>query len=73
MLTSDRAIEVNIQIVRIFTRVWQMILTNKDILLKLERLEKQSFKNTEDIQLIFQYLKKLLTPNLQVSRKRIGY
>jgi hypothetical protein len=73
ILTSDRAIEVNIRIVRIFTQVWQMILTNKDILLKLERLEKQSLKNTDDIQLIFRYLKKLLTPDPQVSRKRIGY
>jgi hypothetical protein len=51
----------------------EILLTNKDILLKLEQLEKQSFKNTDDIQLIFQYLKKLLTPDTQASRKRIGY
>lgn len=36
VLNSDRAIEVNIQIVRIFTQIREALLTNKDILLKLE-------------------------------------
>jgi len=39
VLNSDRAIEVNIQIVRIFTKLREMLLTNKDILFKLEQLE----------------------------------
>ena len=39
VLNSDRAIEVNIQIVRILTRMREMLLTNKDIWLKLEQLE----------------------------------
>ena len=41
VLNSERAIEVNIQIVRVFTRLREMVLTHKDILLKLEQLEKQ--------------------------------
>jgi len=36
VLNSDRAIEVNVQIVRIFTRMREILLTHKDILLKLE-------------------------------------
>jgi phage regulator Rha-like protein len=73
ILTSDRAISVNIQIIRIFTRMRELLLTHKDILLKLEQLEKQTLHNTEDIQLIFEYLKKLLTTAPETSRKRIGY
>ena len=36
VLNSGRAIEVNIRIIRIFTRLREMLLTHKDILLKLE-------------------------------------
>src|ERR1700744_2409543 len=62
VLNSDRAIEVNIQIVRIFTQMREMFLTHKDILLKLEQLEKQGIQNSEDIQMIFRALKGLLNP-----------
>lgn len=37
--SSERAVLVNNQIIRIFTRIREMLLTNKDILLKLEQLE----------------------------------
>jgi len=40
VLNSDTAIEVNIRIIRIFTRLREMLLTHKDILLKLEQLER---------------------------------
>lgn len=53
VLNSDRAIEVNIQIVRIFTQMREMILTHKDILLKLEQLERKATGHDEDIQVIF--------------------
>ena len=39
VLNSNKAIEVNVQIVRIFTRMREMFLTHKDILLKLEQVE----------------------------------
>jgi hypothetical protein len=61
VLNSDRAIMVNIQIIRIFTRMRQMLLTHKDILLKLEKLERDVASHDEKIKLIFEYLKKLLT------------
>lgn len=72
VLNSQRAIEVNILIVRIFTRMREMILTQKDILLKLEVLEKRSDNQDKDIQLIFEALKKLLTPPRE-PRQRIGF
>jgi len=72
IINSDRAISVNIYIIRIFTRMRELLLTHKDILLKLEQLEQQTLHNTEDIQLIFEYLKKLLTPASSTPRKHIG-
>jgi hypothetical protein len=73
ILNSKRAIQVNIQIMRIYTRMRELMLTHKDILLKLEQLENQTHHNTEDIQLIFGYLKKLLTPVHEKPHKRVGY
>ena len=41
VLNSETAIEVNIQIIRVFTRMRELLLTNKDILIKLEQMEKK--------------------------------
>lgn len=50
----------------------QMLLTNKDILLKLEQLERKVSRHDGDIKLIFEYLKELLTPKTEPLRK-IGF
>ena len=57
---------------RIFTQIREMLSTNKDILLKLEILEKKATGNDADIQMIFEALKKLLNPQ-QEPRPRIGF
>ena len=72
VLSSDRAIEVNIRIIRIFTKLREMLLTHTDILLKMEQLEKQVVQSSEDIQMIFTALKELLNPP-QEPRPRIGF
>jgi hypothetical protein len=72
VLNSERAIKVNIQIMRIYTKMREMLLTHKDILLKLEQFEKQVVQNSEDIQMIFAALKELLNPP-QEPRPRIGF
>jgi hypothetical protein len=72
VLNSERAIKVNIQIMRIYTKMRELLLTHKDILLKLEQLENQVTQNSEDIQTIFAALKELLNPP-QELRPRIGF
>ncbi len=72
VLNSDRAIEVNIKIIRIFTRLREILLTHKDILHKLEALEKNVAGHDKNIQMIFQVLKQLLDPP-QKSRRQIGF
>jgi hypothetical protein len=72
ILSSERAIQVNIQIMRVFTKMRELLLTNKEILLQLEKMENKTLKHDEDIQLIFSYLKKLLNP-AQPPRKMIGF
>ncbi len=79
VLKSETAVEVNIQIIRIFTRIREVLLTNKDVLLKLEQLERKMLhhhdsvnKHEEEIQMIFSTLKQLLNPS-QEQRRKIGF
>jgi hypothetical protein len=79
VLNSETAIEVNIQIIRIFTRMRAVLLTHKDILIKLEKVQKKLLrqdgrmsKHEADIQMIFEALKVLINPP-QEPRPRIGF
>ncbi|MEJ1241726.1 ORF6N domain-containing protein [Chryseolinea sp. T2] len=72
VLSSKRAVEMNIRIIRIFTRMREMMLTHKDILLKLEKMEKQVLQHDEDVKVIFDYMKELLDPEAGPMRK-IGF
>ena len=72
VLNSKVAIKVNVRIIRIFIKMREMMLTHKDILLKLEILEKDVTNNTKDIQVIFQYVKQLLNPP-SPPRRKIGF
>jgi hypothetical protein len=51
----------------------EMLFTHKDILLQLEKIESRIGQHDKDIQLIFEYLKKLLIPPEQAERRRIGF
>lgn len=73
VLNSDIAIKVNIRIIRIFTKLREMLLTHKDILLKLEQLEHQVVQNSEEIRMIFSALKELLATPEQINRRRVGF
>jgi hypothetical protein len=72
VLKSETAIHVNIQIIRVFAKMKELLLTHKDILLQLEKIEKKFSNHDEDIRLIFQYLKQMLNPP-QPPRRKIGF
>ncbi len=71
VLNSETAIRVHIQIIRVFAKMREMLLTHKDILLKLESIERKMTGYDEDIAVIFKYLKQLLNPPL-VPRNKVG-
>jgi hypothetical protein len=72
ILNSKRAIQVNIHIIRVFTRLREMLLTHKDILLKLNQLEQKVVQHDDNIKVIFDYLRELLSPKTEAMRK-IGF
>lgn len=74
VLNSDRAIEVNIRIMRIFTRIRELLAENIEIRLAIEKLEKKTDNNTKNIELVFQYFDELLEKKeMPNPRKQIGY
>jgi hypothetical protein len=72
VLNSETAIQVNIQIIRVFTKMKQLILDNKDLALKIEKVEQNLVKHDDDIKIIFQYLKNLLIQETK-PKKTIGF
>lgn len=73
VLSSKKAIEVNIQIIRVFTRIRQMLLDNTELRLAIEEIRKKTDKNTQSIELVFKYLDELLQKKEQSPSVRIGY
>ena len=77
VLNSERAILVNIQIIRIFTRVRELLIPNKDILKKLMDLENKGLDHDKKIKMIFEYLQQLKDSEAErrefENRPRIGF
>lgn len=79
VLNSDIAIEVNIQIMRIFTKIREVSSSSHEILSKVEALEKAFLnqdeklqQHDEEIAVIFKYMKTMLQEN-ETNRSEIGY
>ncbi len=72
VLKSDQAIRMSIRIIEIFVKLRETLLTHKDILLQLEKLEKQTTINSTDITMIFKVLKQLIAPTKK-KRELIGF
>jgi hypothetical protein len=73
VLRSEQATAVNIRIMRVYSKMKELLTLNKDILLKLEKLERSSDKHDKEIQLIFSYIKKLIEQPVKEKTTRIGF
>lgn len=76
VLKSEVAIQVNIQIIRVYTRMRQLLLNSPDareLLKKIEHIENDLIKKDEDIQTIFKILKELVTEREPPAREPIGF
>ena len=72
VLHSETAIQVNIQIIRVYTKMKQLLLDNKDLWLKIEKIERALLKKDEEVQAIFNLLKKFLVIE-EKPRQAIGF
>ena len=74
VLSSDKAIQTNIQIMRIFSKVRQMLLDTTDLKIDIMQIQKKLENHDKNIELVFSYLDALTEKKEDVKpRKKIGY
>ena len=69
VLSSDQAVQVNIEIMRTFVRLRLMLASNAELAKKLEELEK---KYDHQFSVVFDAIRKLMFPP-EPKRKQIGF
>ena len=72
VLNSERAVQVNIAIMRAFVKLRQMLSTNKELAQKLVQLERKIENHDEEIKLIFDAIRQLMV-SPEPKRKKIGF
>lgn len=72
VLKSDKAIHVNIQIMRVFTKMRQWIGNYEELLERIEQLEANEIEQNEQIKEIYNTIKELLEPTVK-ERRRVGF
>lgn len=70
VLNSERAIQVNIAIMRAFGKLREILSTHKELAHKLSELEHKIEKHDGEIQAIFEAIRQLMTPHL--NRPSVG-
>jgi len=74
VLKSDRAIEVNIQIMRIFIKIRKMLFDNTDLRLDIEKIKNKLSNQDKNMEIVFRYLDELLEKKENpIERNKIGY
>jgi DNA-binding PadR family transcriptional regulator len=73
VLNSQRAILVNIAIMRAFVRLREIIATNKDLARKLEAIERKLAEHDEKFVVVFDAIRQLMAPRAARPRPRIGF
>lgn len=73
VLNSERAVQVNIVIMRAFVKLRQILSTHKELAYKLKELEHKIEMHDENIQAIFDAIRKLMTPPPLKPKPLIGF
>src|SRR6266705_2188706 len=72
VLNSERAVKVNIAIMRAFVRLREVLETNRELARKFDELEKRVGKHDEKIDSIFEAIRQLMAPPTK-PRREIGF
>ena len=74
VLNSSTAIKVNIQIIRVFTKIREMFTDTLSMKLEIEEIKKKLSNHSKNIELVFNYLDELIDKKENVEpRKQIGF
>ena len=74
VLNSDRAISVNIQIMRVFTKLREIFTDNLSIKIEIEEIKKKIINHDKNIEFLFNYLDELIEKKeSNIPRKQIRF
>lgn len=74
VLNSERAIAVNIKIIRVFTKIREMLTDNLSLKLEIEAIKQKLTNHSKNIELVFNYLDELIDKKEHPKpRPKIGY
>ena len=74
VLNSPTSIKVNIQIIRVFTKIREVLTDTLSMKLEIEEIKKKLSNNTKNIELVFNYLDELIDKKENLEpRKEIGF
>ena len=68
VLSSDRAVQLNILIIRAFVKLGQMLATHKDLSRKIEDLERQQKEHGQELAAVYDVVKQLINPPVRPKR-----
>jgi len=73
VLNSEKAIKINILIIKTFVKLREIVTTHKELANKLKELENKVEKHDEDISAILEAIRRLIAPPLEPPKRRIGF
>jgi hypothetical protein len=74
VLNSARAIEVNIQVIRVFAKIRQMLFDNTELRFEIEKIKSKINNQDKSMEIVFRFIDELIDKKVeQQERKRIGY
>ncbi len=72
VLTSDRAVQVNIAIMRAFVQMRELAASNRELARKLDELERKYDQHDRQLIAVFDAIRQLMTPE-EKGKRRIGF
>ena len=72
VLKSEQAIQVSIRIIELFVKLREMVFTNTELKLEIERIKKKMDNQDKNLEVVFKYLDELIEPKPR-PRNKIGF
>jgi phage regulator Rha-like protein len=69
VLNSERAVQMNILIVRAFVKLREILATHKDLARKIEDLDRKQKKHREQLGAVYSIVKQLISPPVKPKRR----
>jgi phage regulator Rha-like protein len=73
VLNTERAVQVNIAIMRAFVQMRELAMSNRELARKLDELEKKHAHHDRQFVVVFDAIRQLMTPVEKPGRKKIGF